>query len=777
MRHSLDGTWNFAFTPPEKDCPIVSVAQVPGNVEPELVRLGLLNDYMPADSKYATMNYELVDDWTFSRTFDAPPLATGCTRELVFDGIDTVAEIYLNGEQICSCANMHRQWRIDVAEKLLPHNNELQVIIRSADRYARRLETATFPPSRNSSLYGSQPYLRKARHQWGWDNAPRLLTAGIWRAVYLEDMPAERFDDVYVYTDNVEETIVRMGFHWSYRMPEDKSTLGYTIRYSLSDADGVAYEYEEEVLFPRGAHRAIIPLEKLKLWWPSGFGEPHLYTATLEMRDGDNRLLASQSTRVGIRTVRLEETEDVDEHGNGTFLFTVNNEKIMIRGTNWKPADALASKADEKVLHFLPLAKELNCNMVRIWGGGIYEDHPFFDYCDENGLLVWQDFMFACEMPPTDDWFCEEVRREATEIVRKLRNHPSLAVWCGDNENDLMMRYAILRNSNFLPSQLKISREVLKEVTVQNDPYRAYVASSPRYSDRFVETKRRGIRTFGSVEEHLYPIEYAKALRACKSSFIGETGPWCFNPFTEDEAIFAREKARCERLWNVTEIPSIVEDIHQSDSYFARCRAVGRKNCLEMFGRDFSLDEWKDYALAIGILCADIFKDAVEYTRVMRWRKTGVLWWSLADMWPMLFNYSVVDCNGRRKLPFYWIRQSQRDFALIMVRKEVDANPELYAVNDTLTCQSGTYRITAYDTDGTAHPVCKGSFEAEKNAVVTLPIPTVPEAQELWLIEWTTSDGRTHCNHFATGARPYPFEVWKHWNTILKTAIQDDRNE
>ena len=774
MKHSLNGTWAFSFTPPTASAPITATATVPGNVEPELVRLGLLEDYMPADSKYATMPFELVDDWTFSRRFDAPPLADGHTRELVFDGIDTVAEIYLNGNKLLDCVNMHRQWRLDVADKLLPRDNELKVIIRSADRYARRLQAATFPPSRNSSLYGSQPYLRKARHQWGWDNAPRLLTAGIWRAVYLEDLPAERFEDVYVYTDNIEETIVRLGFHWSYRMPEDKSTLGYTIRYSLSDADGVAYEYEEEVLFPRGAHRAIIPREQLKLWWPYGFGEPHLYDARIEMLCG-GKVIASSQLRTGIRTVRLLEDEDVDENGNGTFLFTVNNEKIMIRGTNWKPADALASRADEKVLQFLPLAKECNCNMVRIWGGGIYEDHAFFDYCDENGLLVWQDFMFACEMPPADDWFCEEVRREAVEIVRKLRNHPSLAIWCGDNENDLMMRYSILRNSNFLPSQFKISREVLREATAQYDPYRAYVASSPRYSDRFVTSRRRGNRAFGSVEEHLYPMEYAKALRACKSSFIGETGPWCFNPFTEDEEIFAREKARCERLWDTKEIPPVVEDAHQSDSYFARCRAVGRKNCLEAFGRDFTLEEWHDYATAIGILCADIFKDAVEYTRVMRWRKTGVLWWSLADMWPMLFNYSVVDCKGNRKLPFDWIRQAQRALALMAVKQDCEGLPTLYAVNDTLEAHRGSYRITAYGTNGQAHPVCEGTFAVVANSVTTLPTPNVAE-QELWLMEWTAEDGQTHCNHFVTGARPYPFEAWKRWNTILKTAYQNDSN-
>ena len=773
MKHELNGKWDLSFTPPEKNHPIISVTDVPGNIEPELVRLGLLTEYMPADNKYATVDYELVDDWTYGRTFDAPDLPDGWTRELVFDGIDTIAEIYLNSKKVCDCANMHRQWRIPVGDTLRKANNELKVVIRSADRWARRQNAATFPPSRNSSLYGSSPYLRKARHSWGWDNAPHLLTAGIFRSVYLEDLPAERFDDVYVFTDNIEETVARVGFHWTYQMPVDRSTKGYRIRYSLLSGEEVAYTYEEEVLFPRGAHRAMIPLDRIKLWWPYGFGEPNLYDVRLEMFH-NGKLLAEWTSKMGIRTVRLEETEDIDENGNGTFLFTVNNQKIMIRGTNWKPTDPLHSRADQKVLDVLPLVKDCHCNMVRIWGGGIYEDHPFFDYCDENGILVWQDFMFACEMPPFDDWFCKEVQTEATEIVRKLRNHPSLAVWCGDNEIDLFVRYALLRNSTFLPSEQKISRQILKDVTLQNDPYRAYVASSPRYSDRFVQSRRKNDRRLGSVEDHLYPIEYGKALRASKACFIGETGPWCFNPFTDDDTIFAREKARCERLWDVTEIPSNVEDIHQSDSYFARCRAVGRKNCLEWFDRDFSLDEWKEYAMAVNTICADIFKDAVEYTRVMKWRKSGVLWWSLADMWPMLFNFSVVDVNLRPKLPYYWIRQSQRDFALMIVRKEYNGSPALYAANDTLSVQEGEYRITAYDVNGTARSVGSGTYCAAPNDATVIALPEIPEAQELWVIEWKTSDGALHYNHFASGNRPYRFEAWQKWHAILKQTFEAD---
>ena len=792
-KHFLHGNWSFSFTHPVTKQFYQNTATVPGNVEPELVRMGLLGDYMPADTRHATTQFDMVDDWTYITTFDAPSLADNCTRDLVFEGIDTIAEIYLNGEKLCDCANMHREWRFPVTDRLQKKDNELKVVIHSAELWARDRTPDMFPLLRNaSSQYGSMTYLRKARHSWGWDNAPRLMTSGIFRPVYLEDIPTEHFENVYYYTARIDEEkgIANLGLHWSYRLPRERSTQGYLFRLTLSCDGNTVYSFEENIFYPRGAHRFAVPLDKIKLWWPYGFGDPDTCDLHLEMLDGEN-VIAEWHSKWGIRTAKLIQTDALEANDTGEFIFLVNNRKVMIRGTNWKPADPLHSRADEKALKMLPFVKELNCNMVRIWGGGIYEDHPFFDYCDQNGILVWHDFMFACEITPRDDWYCEEVRKEASFIIRKLRNHPSIAVWCGDNEGDQFFR-SLHRGSIALPSDQIVEREILKDCVLRNDPYRDYVESSPRIPDRCVKqdqedffilpaeahdgsTTRREMRC-QPLENHLYPQDqYAKALRSNTSRFIGETGPITFNPMTDNESIWECEKSRAMRLWNV-DLKSCgltYCDSHQSDYYFIRWISSGRKECREKFGRDFTAQEWKRYCTAINIVCADIFKDAIEYTRVMRWTKTGVLWWSLGDMWPMLFNYSVVDSDLHRKLPFDWIRQSQRDLALMIVRKELHATPLLYAANDTLQAQTGTYRITAYDENCHAEQIRAGSFTAAPNSTIELA-QISDEKKQLLIIEWMQDGKPTHFNHFVTGQAPHPFEVWEKWNEILKKHFQED---
>lgn len=795
IKHLLHGEWSLAFTHPITREVCRDRATVPGNIEPELVRMGLLNDYMPPDHRRATTQFEIVDDWTYTTHFDAPALAVGHERELVFEGIDTVAEVYLNGELLGNCANMHREWRFAVGSRLKPTDNELTVVIRSAELWAREHMPDYFPILRNGSQYGSAVYLRKARHSWGWDNAPRLLTSGIFRPVYIEDRPIERFDNIYYYTKSIDEGRgkVSLALNWFYHIPRDRSTLGYTFRMRLSFGGETVYSAEEEVFSSRGNCSFSLPLEAVRLWWPYGFGEAAMHDLTLEMyRDGE--LVAEWCGKWGIRTVHLVQSDYLTEDGEGEFIFLVNNKRVMIRGTNWKPADALHSRADAKALKFLPLAKELNCNMVRIWGGGIYEDHPFFDYCDANGILVWHDFMFACEVTPRDGWFCEEVRAEATYILCKLRNHPSIALWCGDNENDA----GFLSHHNggcALPSDQIVTREVLRDAVLRNDPFRDYVESSPKQPDEcMIERRRHNVLAYEEqqardpahlpprhypLEAHVYPSSsYAVALRANRARFIGETGPITFNPMCDRADLWEREKDRAIRLWDESHKSGKFYpcDSHQHDYYFTRWIFCGREICREKYGRDFTPDEWRDYSVAINLVCADIYKDAIEYTRVMRWTKTGVLWWSLADMWPMLFNYSLADCDGRPKLPFYWIRQSQRDLALMAVRKVLGEAATLYAANDTLAVQSGDYCITSYDTSGEATPHSHGKFQADANSAT--PVAQIPDeaGQHLLIIEWTV-DGKTHYNHFVMGEAPIAFDTWKKWNEILKETFDADQGE
>ena len=769
-RQYLNGKWNLTFTMPDSDQLIRAVAAVPGNIEPVLVDLGLTEDYMPADYEYAMIKYEAVDDWTYTTAFDAADLPEGWIRQLVFEGIDTIADIYLNEKQICTCNDMHMTYKIDVTDKLKEKDNQLKVVIRSSQLWAREHCHDMFAVSHGAgSYYDSQAHLRKARHQWGWDNAPRLITSGIFRSVYLEELPPCRFEEVYLYTASIDDNAVYLGADWIYRT--DKKVLAdHQIRLTLLQEEKVVYEECKEVRFVQGSFQYHIPREQVKLWWPSGFGEPSMYTVKLEMLDA-SQTVASYEAPFGIRTLRLERTEDILEDGTGEFVFRVNGEKVFIRGTNWKPLDPLASIADAKTREGKALAeiKNLHCNMVRIWGGGIYEEQPFFDYCDLNGIMVWQDFMFACEIPPTEEAYCRLVAEEAKQIIQKQRNHPSLAVWCGDNENDECMSWTSF-HSTALPSDSVITRKILRNAVLHYDPYRSYVDSSPYASD--IHYRERGKNmTHYQPETHLYPntVHFSEILRKCHSFFIGETGPISVNAITGNEKIWEREKARAERLWDSPVLPG--NQSHQNDGYFTVWRNAGKEVCLAYYRRDFTFAEWKDYTLAVNVVCAEVFKDVIEYCRVTRWSKTGVIWWSLMDMWPMLFNYSVIDWEYNRKLPYYWIRQSQQEFALMAVRTETDGELALYAANDTLQVRMAEYTVTAYEENGDCRVIASGICRQKANSADLIQRIAESEAPQLWIMRWKEED-KIYTNHAFTGKASY--EVMKKWVEIISTFYSID---
>jgi len=765
----LNGDWKLSFTHPDGDKREIN-ATVPGNIEIELQKAGYIKDYWPADNKDALRAFSYVDDWTYETTFDAPEIPNGHTAELVFDGIDTIAEITLNGELIIETKSMFCEHSIAVNGKLKKSGNTLKVVIRSAELYARGFEYGAFGASRFVSEHKSQTYLRKARHQWGWDNAPRILVGGIWRGVHIDILPPARFTDVYMYTKHIDEQVCELGVNWAFATP-DKDISGYRGVLELQFGGKQAYLREFNVDFTAGTVRFALDRSEVKLWWPSGYGDANLYDAVLSIYKDDSEVIRWEE-KFGIRTVELLRTEYLTEDGYGEFVFVVNGEKVYINGTNWKPTDAMHSKADAKVEQVLDLVMDLNCNMVRIWGGGVYEDHAFFDYCDKNGLLVWQDFMFGCEYPPRDEWYLKQVEEEAIQIIKKLRNHCSLSLWCGDNENDMShFIWDHMAPNHSLPSDNLISRKVLKEAVMCYDPCRCYLESTPFYSDEIAKIPRGQEADIHMLDQHLYPdtIHFAELMRATPFKFVGETGPIIINAMTDNPNIVKRERPRAKRLWDVPLEPSKRNlDMHQRDDYFMSWRQQGKEVMEHTFSRDFSYDELSDYTIAVNIVCANVFKEVIEYSRSEKWNKTGVLWWSLMDMWPMMFNYSVVDYELHKKLPYYWIRQSQQHVCLMAVRDKDCKEISLYSANETLKNQRGRYSIRAIDCKGKeVDAVASGKFLALPN--VNRMIQRLPESDEaqLWIIEWE-HDGKTCYNHFVTGSAPYDFEAWKIWVDILK---------
>ncbi len=761
--------WNLSFV--HQGTPHTISATVPGNVEIDLQRAGLLEEPYPPDDMWAMRAFESVD-WVYEVSLTAPTLREGERIRLVFEGIDTIADVVLNGEKILRCENMFIPHMVDVTEKLKADGNQLQVRIFSPELFARQFTAPALHASREH--HHGEAYLRKARHMWGWDNAPRLRSAGLWREVFLEVLPPIRFTEVYAYTNKANQDSASVGVDWNIATP-DLDLSDYKGRVIFSFGGKVELERDFEVEFTSGSLRRALTLPSPKLWWPLGYGSPHLYDLQLLLYK-NNQVVAEWKSKFGVREIELIRTETTNERGEGEFVFKCNGEKIYMRGTNWKPLDPLHSRAHLTTRQARDLCVDLHCNMVRVWGGGIYEDHDFFDYCDEHGLLVWQDFMFACEFPPQDDFFQVSVAREAEVIVKRLRNHPSLALWCGDNEVDQLFFWGMLVSPKMLPSENWISRKLLKRAVHQHDPCRDYLESSPYISDTIARTRwSEGDHKLSlAPEQHLY-LGKEIFLNHCAAHFVSETGEQLMS---ESPEIVQRELARAQRLWGEdagSERWRFAEafESHQLDGYFVVWKEQMRKLLQAFFQREFSLEPWTDLALAVNIVGGDYLKCAIEHFRIGKGRRTGLIWWSLLDMWPMMFNASLVDSKFRKKLPYDWIRQSQQPICLMAQASKDGKAIGIFAANDTRQKVQGRFRVFRVGTGGCEEDLLDGDFFVPPNATASLATLPQSDEQALLILEWKV-EGCCDFNHFVCGNPPFSFESYREWCDNLRRRYRNE---
>lgn len=759
---SLNGQWTVSFIHPENNEKFVIPAAVPGNIELDLERAGLISDALAPDNEHPCRWVEFAD-WDFERDFEYSGLPEGMSEvRLNFEGIDTVADVFLNGEKLMSCENMHICHFANVTELLKKGTNKLLVRIYAPEVSARKYGVQApfqFSP-RMSSIY-----LRKARHMWGWDNAPRRLSAGIWRNVFLEFLPPVRFESVYVFTDWVykEEDKAELVCHYSLTTP-DRDLSGYRLHCRMLRKGNCELDKEFAVVFTDGIlSSGQLILEHPALWNPIGFGDPNLYDFELTLLK-NGKEIAQDIQRIGVRTIRLERSEVTDAAGNGEFQFYCNNEKIYMRGTNWKPLSPYHSQTSAMTEKALQLALECNCNMIRVWGGGIYEDHDFFDFCDRHGLLVWQDFMFACEFPPQDDFFKQVVYEEAEYIIKRYRNHASLAVWCGDNEDDMVFFWGAKLPRGLYPSHNRITREILPRAVRTFDPARDFVPSSPYIADEAVtrhsEVQLQNDVNYFAPEQHIYcggklpEGGFRQFMRTSVAHFSSEIGPIGSNAMSESPEIYKRELSRLNRLWKCDPetIPLENDMIHQADRYCANwCKCV-QEVTGKMFNREFTPKRPEELAKAINFYVGDLFKFAIESWRIQKFRRTGILWWSLLDMWPMAFNYSMVDSNFRKKYPFEVIRLSQQPVVLIGEEPVDTPISKLHVVNDTGYEQKGSYKVISED----GKELLFGQFAVEANGrqyITDLPL----SGGEACFMEWKCGkySGR---NYYLSPVESYDFD-------------------
>lgn len=774
-RISLDGDWQLAYfregehqiAHPDAlaDATLARIpAQVPGNVELDLQRAGVIPEPFYADNIRRLRPFEAYE-WWYTREFTLPATANEQEWQLTFGGLDTLATIWVNGVEVGQAANMLIEHSFDVTTAVQPGVNQIAVRLGSAVNYARQMEydAAAIGPEHRDELL----FLRKAAHMGGWDIMPRAISAGIWRAVWLEPRPTTAIEEIYYWTADVQPTGATLGVRFQFRT--DAPFLdGFTMRFRGVCGDHTfAYEWPTEFV----ADHCHIRVPDARLWWPKGYGEPHLYTITAQLCQ-DGQVVAERVDRVGIRKVVVDRTEtagaiwspaaadtdvarvDAAPDPASHFVFYVNHEPIMVKGSNWVPLDAFHSRDAERVEQALALFADLGCNMIRCWGGNLYEDHRFFELCDEQGILVWQDFSFACALYPQTADFLEQVRVEAQAIVKKLRNHPSLTIWCGDNEID-----AFYVSSNLSPEHNRLTREVIPQVVHRCDPYRAFVPSSPYVPPVLTHDPNVWTRT---PEQHLWgPRGYFKSPFYMQHSahFIGEIGyHGCPNVasirrFISPEKVWpwhAGDKKNDE--WQVHAVYHWQHDAIDRDRIQLMANQV-----RELFG--VIPDNLADFALASQISQAEAKKFFVESTRLRKWRTSGILWWNVIDGWPQ-FSDAIVDYYFGRKLAYHYLWRVQRPVAVII--GEAGAGKYLPVVICNDTRQAATVHYQVQDADS-QEMVVAGNFTVAANQNWRVGrIRTYASDQRLYLITWQV-DGQTYGSHYLAGYPPISLERYRRW--------------
>ncbi len=749
-RLDLSGAWNFTWS--NTPFPFRTIAgikegrveshscSVPGNFELDLLAHGLIEEPFVGMNIVKLRRFESAHIWYF-RTFDCPAPPDAGSPVLIFEGLDCFADVFLNGELVGSPANALVEHTFPVAS-LRPSGNELVVHLRPAAEEARRFD---YPAGAVAHLCSYESlFVRKPPHAFGWDIMPRAVSAGIWRPVRLEFQPAARFENVWLETTAADARIAQLTLHFRTRLPAGDMSR---YRMALAGACGPSqFSAEGPIFFEAG--RLPLTVANPRRWWPRHRGEPALYDVTVRLLEGDREVDRAEF-RHGIRTVALQRTAVTDDDGHGEFCFLVNGERTFVLGTNWVPADAYHSRDAARLPRMLELARECGCNMIRCWGGNVYESCEFFSFCDEHGIMVWQDFALACAVYPQTDKFARIIEDEARQVVRRLRQHASLIVWAGDNECDLAYDWY----GRGAAHQNRLTREILPRVLADEDPSRPYLPSSPCVDAPAAALDRRHL-----PEAHLWgPRDYFKSPFYTQSpchfaseiGYHGSPAPASVRRFISPDKLWPPGNDEW-LLHGTSPIPGV-------DLWDYRIELLS-KQAREMFGvAPADLDE---FAWQSQCVQAEANKFFIELFRGMKWRRTGLIWWNLIDGWPQ-FSDAIVDYYFEKKLAFEFVRRAQEPL-LVMVREAQSWAHDLVVCNDRRTPVVVRYVVRE---SGVELPLVQGERTAPADAVTVLEtLAAVRSHQRFLVIEWETEHGAGR-NHYLAGNPPFDARTYRQWLT------------
>jgi beta-mannosidase len=660
-------------------------ATVPGSVHTDLLANGLIEDPFYRDNENKVQWIE-EKDWEYKTTFTVDKkLLEKQHIALVFHGLDTYAKIFLNDRLILQTDNMFRRWQVEVKPFLDEGDNHLYIHFMSPVQHVK-----AFWEGLGYELPGGPKVLtRKPGYHYGWDWGPRLVTSGIWKPVELRSRDNACIEDLHLVQESLSKERAVISAHF-----EIDSDIAQEAEVYIETPDPEKKKprrlKEVEIDLVPGFNRVSFTFEiaKPRLWWTNGLGTPHLYslTGTLEV-DGDT--VDSISKRIGLRTLEVMVKKDQTKAGNPgeTFYIKLNGVPVFMKGANYIPQDNfLARVTDEQYRTVIGNAVKANMNMLRVWGGGFYEKDIFYDLCDEAGILVWQDFMFACAMYPGDNEFFENVRQEAIDNVKRLRSHACIALWCGNNEVDEAWHnwgwqepFTEDQRARIWEDYQKIFHEILPAVVNRYDPGRFYWPSSPKFG-------RSNYRSLSEGDNHYWGVWHEAEPFAVFNEKIGrfmsEHGFQAFPPLETVKSFTLPE----DRTYD-----SAVMMVHQK-------HPRGNQLINTYMERDYHVPQ--DFELFVylsQVLQAEGMKVAMEAHRRAIPHCMGSLYWQLNDCWPVV-SWSGIDYYGRWKALHYFAKKA---YAPVMVSPVIeDGKFTAYLVSDRLEPVKGVLYVQLMDLAG-----------------------------------------------------------------------------
>ncbi|MFC4738832.1 glycoside hydrolase family 2 protein [Flavobacterium ponti] len=720
-------------------------ATVPGTIHTDL-----LANHIIENPFYGTNEKDLQwienENWNYKTSFViSKSELKNKNIDLQFEGLDTYATVFLNGKPVLEANNMFRTWKIPVKNYLVAGENHLEIKFKSAVQEGKNQAKKL-----NYTLPGDEKvFTRKAQYQYGWDWGPRFVTAGIWKNVKLHFWNDAKIENVKFDQKELNNEVANIDFTFTLNVQEKGKYQIYL--------GAKPFEFQ----LKKGTNTVKIPLEIKNpiLWWCNGLGVPHQYIFQFVLKS-NNKVLDNKTLKIGLRTIEL--IQEKDKVGT-SFYFKLNGIPVFMKGANYIPDDSFMPRVSDSIYKArIKDAVDANMNMFRVWGGGIYLDDVFYDECDKNGILVWQDFMFACAMYPGDKAFLDNVKQEVIDNVNRLQNHPSLAIWCGNNENDegwhnwgwqKQYNYSKADSTKIWNDYEKVFHQLIPKTLDSLLPKNKniYWPSSPSIGWGRKESLTQGDSHYWGVWWGKEPFEiYEKKV----GRFMSEYG-FQGMPNLETFKNFAKKE---DLSLNSETVRS-----HQK-------HPTGYETIDEYMKRDFIIPkDFEDYIYVSQLLQADGMKTAIEAHRRAKPYCMGTLYWQFNDCWPVT-SWSSVDYFGNWKAFHYQVKRSYEN-VLISVQEEKDFY-KIFIVNDDLKVISGNLKIQNIDFKGKLLLEKTLKIEVESNSsksYFTLPKNDISQADlknSLLNIEFNSDEKSTSTSFYF--AKPKDLALEKPTITIKK---------